>query len=145
MPAAPEERSRGPPLGGVHLGLGPHAATPEYGNCMGGDRVVFGLPPMARLHVQGMAEDQREAFVSPSVGPPVPPDQAFDCDDEPFSRGGHDVQKGLRGCLHLTVHEKLATLVEDTDIPGTGMQLDATLKLVRLGVESPAVSSSFAC
>jgi hypothetical protein len=63
MPAAPEESSRGPPLGGVPIGLGPHAATQESGHVMGVDRVVFGLTPMDRLHVQGMAEDERDAFV----------------------------------------------------------------------------------
>ena len=133
MHAAPEEISRGPHLGGVHIGLGQHAATQEYGNFMGVDRVVFGLTPMDRLHVQGMAEDNRDAFVSTEVGQPVPREHAFDCDDEPFSIGRNDVQKGLRGRLHMTVHENLATLVEDTDIHGTGMQIDTTIKLVRLG------------
>jgi hypothetical protein len=45
----------------------------------------------------------------------------------------------------MTVHENLAALVEDTDVHGTGMQIDAAINLVRLGVESPEVSSSLAC
>lgn len=71
-PAAPEEISRGPHLGRVHRGLGHQAATQEPGNCMGVDRVVCGLTPMDRLQVQGMAEDERDAFVSPEVGQPGP-------------------------------------------------------------------------
>jgi hypothetical protein len=47
--------------------------------------------------------------------------------------------------FHMTVHENLATLVEDTDIHGTDMPIDATIKLVRLGVESREASSSVAC
>jgi hypothetical protein len=97
------------------------------------ERVVFGLTPMDRLHVQGIAEDTRDAFVSPEVGQPGPRAHAFDRDDMPFSRGRHDVQKGLRVRLHMTVHEKLAALVEDTDIHATGMQIDATIKLVLRG------------
>lgn len=145
MPAAPEESSRGPQRGGVHIGLGQHAATQEDGNVLGVDRVVCGLTPMDRLHVQGMAEDKRDAFGRTEGGQPVPREPAFDGDDEPCSRGRNDVQKGLRGRLQMTVHENLATLVEDTDIHGTGMQIDATIKLVRLGIASPEVSSSFAC
>ena len=144
-PAAPEEIARGPHRGGVPLGLGQHAATPEYGHGMGVELVVCGLAPRDRRHVQGMAEDQRDAFVRTEVGQPVPRAQAFDCDDEPCSIGRHDVQTGLRGRLHRTVHEHLATLVEETDIHGTSMQIDATRTLVRLGVESPEVSSSVAC
>src|SRR5919106_736893 len=91
---------------------------------------------------QGKAEDERDAFVSTEVGQPIPREQAFDRDNEPLSRGRNDVQKGLRGCLHIPVHENLATLVEDTDVHGTGMQIDAAIKLVWLGVESHEVSSS---
>jgi hypothetical protein len=103
---------------------------------------VFGFTPMDRLHVQGMAEDERDAFVSTEVSQPVPREHAFDRDDEPFSIGRNDFQKGLWVRLHITVHENLAALVEDTGVHGTGMQIDATIKLVLLGVESHEVSSS---
>ena len=72
----------------------------------------------------------------------VPGEHALDRDDEPCSIGRNDFQKGLRARLHMTVHENLAALVEDTDVHGTGMQIDAAIKLVRLGVESHGVSSS---
>jgi hypothetical protein len=36
----------------------------------------------------------------------------------------------------------LAILVEDADVHGPGVQVDATVKLMWLGVESPEVSSS---
>jgi hypothetical protein len=44
----------------------------------------------------------------------------------------------------MTGHEQLATLVEDTDLQGTGLPIDATLKLLLRGVDSPEVSSSCA-
>jgi hypothetical protein len=40
------------------------------------------------------------------------------------------------------VHQKLPLPVYDTEVPGAGVQVKATIKLVLLGVESPEVSSS---
>jgi hypothetical protein len=145
LQAAPEESSRGPPRGGVHRGLGPQAATQADGNVLGVDRGVFGLTPRARLHVEGMDAATRDAVVRTEVGQPGPREQACDGDAEPCARGCHAVQKGLRGRLHLTVHEHLATLVEETDRQGPGRPIEATITLVRLGGEAPEVSSSFAC
>jgi hypothetical protein len=52
------------------------------------------------------------------------------------------VQKGLLGRLHRTMHETLATLVAETDLHGTGLQIDATIPRVLRAVEAPAGSSS---
>jgi hypothetical protein len=92
---------------------------------------------MDRLHVQGMAEDERDAFVRTQVGQPVPGEHAFDRDDETLSIGRNDVQKGLWVRLHITMHENLAALIEDADVHGTGMQVDAAVKLVLGVVKSP--------
>jgi hypothetical protein len=37
----------------------------------------------------------------------------------------------------------LSILVQDAEIQASGVEIDATIKLVLLGVESPEVSSSF--
>jgi hypothetical protein len=142
QPAAPEESSRGPQRRGRDRRWRQQAATQEYGKLMGVDLVVFGRTPMERLHVQGLAEDEREAFVSPEVGQPGPREHAVDRDTAPVSVGGNDVQKGLRGRLHRTMHETLATLVAETDLHGTGLQIDATIPRVLRAVEAPAGSSS---
>ena len=42
----------------------------------------------------------------------------------------------------LPVHQDLAILVQDAEVHGAGMQVDATVKLVLFGVESHEVSSS---
>jgi hypothetical protein len=88
---------------------------------------------MDGLHVQGMAEDERDAFVSTQVGEPVPGEQTFDRDDETLAIGRNDVPKGLWVRLHMTMHENLAALIEEADVQGTGMQVDAAGQLV-LGV-----------
>jgi hypothetical protein len=137
MHAASQQIAGRPQLGRRHIGVREHAATEQDGDLVRVDRVVFGLPTMDGLHVQGMAEDEREAFVSPQVGQPVPGEHPFDRDDETLSRGRHDVQTGLWVRLHMTMHENLAALIEDADVHGTGMQVDAAVTLVLGVVKSP--------
>jgi len=137
MPAASQPRAGRPHLGRLPRGWREHAATAPDGALVRVDRVVLGLPTMAGLHGQGRAEDAREAFVSTQVGQPGPGDQPFDRDDEPRSRGRPDVQTGLWGRLPMTRHEKLAVLMEDADVPGTGMQVAAAVTLGLGGVPSP--------
>jgi hypothetical protein len=132
-PAASQQIAGRPHLGRIHRGVREHAATEHDGDLVRVDRVVVGLPTMDGLHVQGMAEDDRDAFVSTQVGQPVPGEQTVDRDDETRSRGRHDLQKGLWVRLHLTMPENLAVLIEDADVHGTGMPVEAAVKLV-LGV-----------
>jgi hypothetical protein len=42
----------------------------------------------------------------------------------------------------LAMQHNLAVAVQDTDVHGAGMEINATVKLMLLGVESPEVSSS---
>ena len=133
MHTASQQVSGCPHLGRIDIGLWAHAATEQDGNLVRVDLVVFGLTTMDRLQVQGMAEDERDAFVSTQVGQPVPGEHAFDRDDETLSLGRNDVQKCLRGRLQMTVHENLSALVEEADVHGAGGQVDAAVKLV-LGV-----------
>jgi hypothetical protein len=103
--------------------------------------VVFRLAAMDRLHVQGMTEDEREAFIGAPVSQPVPGEHALDGDDNPQSIRGNDVQEGLRTGLHIAVHQDLAVLVEDADVHRPGVQVDAAVKWVLSGVQSHEVSS----
>ncbi len=68
--------------------------------------------------------------------------EAFDADDDILLVGGHSLQKRFRPCLHMPVEQDLSILVQDAEIHGTSVQVNATVKLVRLGVESPEGSSS---
>jgi hypothetical protein len=65
-------------------------------------------------------------------------------DDHTLTIGRHGLEKRLRTGFHVPMQQDLAVLVEDTDIHGAGMQIDAAVKLVLFGVESPEVSSSLA-
>src|SRR5678815_2871156 len=72
MHAAPKQGTGGAQVGGRDRGLREHAATAQGGNLWRIDLVVFGLAAMDSLHREGMTEDERDTFVGPEVGEPVP-------------------------------------------------------------------------
>jgi hypothetical protein len=119
-----------------------HPAPPQDGKVVRVDLVVCGLAPMARLPVEGRPKDNGHPCLGPEVGGPIPRAQACDGADDLTARGRHGVEKGCRARLHLAVHQKLAGVVEETDVHGAGMQVEATRIVVWLGVEPPAVSAS---
>ena len=71
------------------------------------------------------------------VGEPVPGEQTFDRDDGPFSIRGNGFHKGLGGRLHVAVSHDLAALVEEADIHGPRVHIDAAVTWVRRRVQSP--------
>ena len=139
---APEQIPGGPHRGGIHIGLGPHAAAQEHGDLVGINRLVLGLAPMDGLHGEGVAQDEGNALTGAEVGQPVPGEDPFDADHQVLAVGGHRLQKRFGPCLHLPVEQDLPVPVQDAEVHGAGVQVDATIKLVLLGVESPEVSSS---
>jgi hypothetical protein len=84
-----------------------------------------------------MTEDERAPCGGTEGGEPVPGEQTLDRYDHPLSIGGTGMQQGFRSGLHLAMHQDLAALVEDADIHGPGMQVNAAVKWVRGGVKSP--------
>src|SRR5206468_3575289 len=97
---------------------------------------------MDSFHIQGMAEDKRQSLLRTQVGEPVPRKYALHGDDHILPIGGNDLQKRLWARLHIAMHQDLAVVVENTDVHGAGMQVDAAVKLMLLGVEAHEVSSS---
>jgi hypothetical protein len=76
----------------------------------------------------------------------VPGEEALDTDDEIFPVGRNGFEERFGGGLHMPVEQDLPLLVQDTEIHGARVQVDATVKLVWFGVESHEVSSSsFVC
>jgi hypothetical protein len=70
--AAPKQIPGGAPLGRIHIGLGEHPAAQQHRNLVRIDLVVLGLATMDRPHIEGMAEDKRDAFLGTEVGQPGP-------------------------------------------------------------------------
>jgi len=73
----------------------------------------------------------------------VPGAEAFNADDKSLPVGGNGLQKWVGGRLHIPVLTDLSILVQNAEIQASGVEIDATIKLVLLGVESHEVSSSF--
>jgi len=140
---APEQIPRGPPLGGIDIGLGTQAPTAPHRHLMRVDRIVLGVAPVHRLHVERVAQDEGHPFAGAEVGEPGPGEDAFDADDEILPVGGHGFQKWVGGRLPIPVLTDLSLVVQDAERHTSGVEIDATITLVWLGVESPEVSSSF--
>jgi hypothetical protein len=94
--------------GGAHLAridirLWEHPAAQEHSDFMGVDRVIFGLAPMDGLHIEGMAEDKRDALFSTEVSKPVPGKHTFGSHDDLIAVRGDSLEKRFGGGLHVTV------------------------------------------
>jgi hypothetical protein len=56
--------------------------------------------------------------------------------------GGHGLEKRCRSRLQISVQYNLPVLIQNAEVHGASVQIDATIQLVRRGVKSPEVSSS---
>jgi hypothetical protein len=140
--AAPQQVTGGAHVGGRDRGLREHAAPEQDGHLWRIALVVFGLAAMDSLHREGMTEDERDTCVGTEVGEPVPGEHTRDRHDNPLSIRGHGVQKGFRSSFPIAMHQNLAALVEEADVHGAGMHIDAAVKWVLGGVASPEVASA---
>jgi len=89
-----------------------------------------------------MSEDKRHPFAGTEVGQPVPGKDACDPDDKVLPVGCNGLEKGLGAGGHLAVHKAFSILVQNTEVHGTSVQADTTIKLVLVSVEAHEVSSS---
>jgi hypothetical protein len=71
----------------------------------------------------------------------VPGEEAFNGHDPTVTIGCHGPEKGVGSGLHVAVQHDCTLVTQDTDIPASGMQVDAAVKWVLVGVESHEVSS----
>jgi hypothetical protein len=145
MHPAPQQVAGGTHRGGIDIGWGEQTAAQQRRHLWRIDLVVCGLTAMDGLHLQGMPEDKRATSLGAEVGEPVPSEHTLSRHDHPLSIRGNGLQQGLWSGLHITRHQDLTALVEDADIPGPSMQVDATIKRVLRGVKSPEVSSFLGC
>jgi hypothetical protein len=142
MYSAPKQVARGPHLGRIDIRLRQHPAAQEHSDLVGIDLIVLGLAPMDGFHVEGVAQDEGNPLLGAEVGQPVPGEDTFDADDEILPVRRNRLEKRLGCRFHIAVQHDLAVLIQDAEVHGAGVQVDATIKLVLLGVESHEVSSS---
>jgi hypothetical protein len=140
--AAPEEITGRTQRRGIEVGLRDHAPTPEHRDCLGIKTVVFGVAAMDGFQVERVPADEGDPFPRAQVSQPIPREETFDRDDNIIPIGCNDLEAGRGGGVVVVVYQALPGTVYDTDVHRPGMPIDATVKLVLLGVEAPEVSSS---
>lgn len=142
LSAPPEQGPRGPHRRRLAVRWGQQAAAEEPGHVLGLARIVCGLPAMESLHGERVPEDKRHACTGTQSGQPVPRKEAVDADDQIGPGGRHGCEKRCRASRHGPVQQELPLLVQDAEVQGAGMQVDAAVNLVLLRLEAPEVSSS---
>jgi hypothetical protein len=128
--------------GGTDEGLREHAAAAQGGDLGGIDLVAFRLATADGLRVEGMPRDEGDPFLRAEVGESVSDEQAFNREDNVGPTGCKVPEKRLPAGLHVPMQQDLAILLEDADVHGPGVHVDAIAKLGLLGVESQQASSS---
>jgi hypothetical protein len=88
-----------------------------------------------------MAENEIDALLSAQVGEPVPGEHAFGSDDKVVAVRFDQAQEEFGTGRNVAVQHDLSGGVEDTDVHGVGMQIDAAVKKVLFGVKSHGAGS----
>jgi hypothetical protein len=88
-----------------------------------------------------MAEDKVNVVIGAEVGDPVPREHAFEADDQVIPALGDQFQECLWRGFNVFVNELASGIIENTDVEGTGMQVNSAGISVLLGIESHRVFS----
>jgi hypothetical protein len=88
-----------------------------------------------------MTKDKRNRFPVTQIGKPVPDEHAFDGNNDILPIRLDGPEEVLRSGFEVFVQHGLAFLIQDTDIHGSGVQIDAAIILMLPGIESHKVSS----
>ena len=92
-------------------------------------------------HVKGMTEDEGDIFFSTEVSEPVPGEHALDSDDDVVTERFDGFEERFGPGVHVSVEQDVSVLVEDTEVHGSGMQVDTAVEFMLLRVESHEASS----
>jgi hypothetical protein len=88
-----------------------------------------------------VAEHEGDVLPGAQVGEPVPAEQALDGDDQSGAEGSDGPQEGVGVGGEVLVEDDLAAGVEDAEIHASGVEIDAAVEGMWLGVEAHAWSS----
>jgi hypothetical protein len=88
------------------------------------------------FHVQGVSQNKGDLLGLTQVGEPIPAKQALDADDQPVAEGGHGLEKRLAAGRQVLVENDQALSIEDAQVHGSGVQIDAAIESVLSSVET---------
>jgi hypothetical protein len=103
---------------------------------VGIDLVRLGLTAVNGLHVQGVPQDEGDVLGGAQVGEPVPGEHALTGDDQTRTKRLGGVEKSLGRRVEGLLQDDVPGGIEDTQRKRSGVQIDARVKCVLLGVES---------
>ena len=121
---------------GVDVGHGNEAAPEQGSDLLGVDLVVLALAAMDGPHIQSVPEDKGDVLFGTEVGQPVPGEHAFRADHQIVPIGGDGFEEGFRLGLDVAMEQDVSFLAEDAQVHFVGVQVDSTVMLVLLGVQS---------
>ena len=136
MITPPHKVTGGPHFAGIDIGLGNQAATQESGYFMGVDLVILAFAAMNGPHIQGMAEDEGNVFLSTDIGQPLPGKHAFRRYHKVFAVWLDRMEKYIGIGAYVAMQDNFSCLVEDAKIHFVGVKVDSTVILVLFGVKS---------
>jgi hypothetical protein len=103
---------------------------------------MFGLAVVDGLHIEGVPKDEGNALRRAAISQPGPGEETFNAHDQIAPLGGNGLETRVWPGRPIPVDKDLPVMVHDTHVHGPCMQIDATVKVMSLGVESHEVSSS---
>jgi hypothetical protein len=86
-----------------------------------------------------MAEDKGNLLLGAEISEPVPAEQALDGDDESVAEGGDGLEEGVGVGGEVHVVDDLAGAVEEAQVHGPGVPIDAAVESMLLGVEAHGI------
>src|SRR5262249_13022798 len=137
--AAAEQVACGAHAGRVDVGDRDVAAAEQAGDLAGVDLIVLALAAVNGFHVQGGPQDEGDVLLGAEVGQPVPAEGALDGNGEVVAEGGDGLEEALRFGGQVAVEDDLAGLIEDAQVHGSGVQIDAAVESVLMIVEAHGV------
>jgi hypothetical protein len=83
-----------------------------------------------------MTEDEGDVLPLAEVCEPVPTEHTLSTYNDVFSVSLDGREEGIWLCGQVAVEQDLASLVEDTDVHGPGVEIDTAVELMLFGIES---------
>jgi hypothetical protein len=103
----------------------------------GVDFVGFGLAAVDGLHGQGVAEDKWNVLGGAEVSEPIPGEHALDAGHQSVVKRLDGVEEGVGPSRQVLVEADAAFGFKDVEVVGPRMQIDADVRSVLVGIESP--------
>ena len=81
-----------------------------------------------------MAQYKGDAVLMTQISDPVPGEHAFDANDQVIAIISNQFEKCIWRCLNIFVNTDLSGIIKNTDVQGTGMQVNSASITMLLGI-----------